>query len=159
VVVGEGGWWWKGGGEGAHEELEGVSGKLASSGLFGGCVFVDRAESRLEDMSLENLIKMQSSGARSIEEPNTPRPGGVPQGTVLVILDVTKEVATAAVYWALGNVVRRGDNFKVLGLVTHMNNPSKPTTIPPQCHHHTCQLSKTYLILTRMLFFGGLSGV
>ena len=86
-------------------------------------MYVDPAEF-LEDMSLENLIKMQSSGARSIEEPNTPRPGGVPQGTVLVALDVTKEVFTAAVYWALGNVVRRGDNFKIVGIITHTCNPS-----------------------------------
>lgn len=94
-------------------------------------MYVDPAEI-LEDMSLENLIKMQSSGARSIEEPNTPRPGGVPQGTVLVVLDVTKEVATAAVYWALGNVVRRGDNFKIVGIVTHTCNPSMSR--PPRFH-------------------------
>lgn len=60
-------------------------------------------------MSLESLIKMQSSGARSIEEANTPRPGGVAQGSVLVTLDVTNELCTPAVYWAMGHVVRRGD--------------------------------------------------
>ncbi|XP_024393771.1 uncharacterized protein [Physcomitrium patens] len=62
-------------------------------------------------------------GARSIEEPNTPRPGGVPQGSVLVVLDVTKGITTAPVYWALGNVVRRGDNFKIVGILTHLCNP------------------------------------
>ncbi|XP_024387445.1 uncharacterized protein [Physcomitrium patens] len=74
-------------------------------------------------MSLESLIKMQSSGARSIEEANTPRPGGVAQGSVLVTLDVTKELCTPAVYWAMGNVVRRGDNLKILGIITHVSNP------------------------------------
>lgn len=102
-----------------------VTVKLASPSLFRGCVFVDASEFREEtSMSLESLIKMQSSGARSIEEPNTPRPGGVPQGSVLVILDVTKETGTAPVYWALGNVVRRGDNIKIVGIVTHVCNPS-----------------------------------
>ena len=75
-------------------------------------------------MSLESLIKMQSAGVRMIEEANTPRPGGVAQGAVLVTLDVTKEIGTAAVYWALGNVVRRGDNFKIVGIITHVSNPS-----------------------------------
>jgi hypothetical protein len=80
-------------------------------------------------MSLASLIKMQSAGVRMIEEANTPRPGGVAQGAVIVTLDVTKEIGTAAVYWALGNVVRRGDNFKIVGIITHVSNPSTITTL------------------------------
>lgn len=114
-----------------------VAAKLASSTLFSGCVFPS-VDDVYGDMSLESLIKMQSSGVRSIEEPNTPRPGGVPQGAVLVALDVTKEICTAAVYWALGNVVRRGDNFKLVGIITHVCNPSTQCSPSPGPRDHLC---------------------
>jgi hypothetical protein len=103
---------------------------LASSSYFSGCVFPSGDDVVYGDMSLESLIKMQSSGIRSIDEANTPRPGGVSQGAVLVALDVTKDIATAAVYWALSNVVRRGDNLKICGIITHVSNPSTSDYLP-----------------------------
>ena len=120
--------------------------KLASFRLLGGCnVYLDGAECR-ESMSLENLIEMQSSGAMSIDEPNMPRPGGLPQSTVLVVLDVTIETSTAAVYWALGNVVRRGDNLNIVGIVTHLCNPSTPQT-----HFRSFVYHSGYIIVGELL--------
>lgn len=74
---------------------------------------------------MENLISLQSSGLRSIGEPAAPRPIGVQQGSVLVVLDVNKGVTPGALYWALANVVRKGDNLKILGIITHIGNASK----------------------------------
>lgn len=88
-------------------------------------------------MAMEDLISLQSEGLRSIGEPTAPRPSGVQQGSVLVVLDVNKPaVAPAAVYWALGNVVRKGDHLKILGIITHLPNPSKFQKLPeffPEC--------------------------
>lgn len=77
-------------------------------------------------MTMENLISLQSSGSRSIGEPMAPRPAGVHLGSVLIILDVNKGVNPAALYWALANVVRKDDTVKILGIVTHIPNASKP---------------------------------
>ncbi|XP_073387629.1 uncharacterized protein [Physcomitrium patens] len=71
---------------------------------------------------MENLISLQSVGHRNIGEPSAPRPIGVHQGSVLVVLDVNKGVAPAALYWALANVVRKGDKLKLLGIITHVSN-------------------------------------
>ena len=76
-------------------------------------------------MAMENLIGMQSTGLRSIGEPTAPRPTGVVQGSVLVVLDVNKAVAPGALYWTLANIVRKGDNLKILGIITHIVNASK----------------------------------
>lgn len=88
--------------------------------------------------SLEGLISFQSSGQRIIGEPSVPRPIGVQQGSVLVVLDVNKGVTPAAIYWTLADVARRGDSVKILGIITHIANTSKflcchmwPSTI---CH-------------------------
>jgi glycerol-3-phosphate acyltransferase PlsY len=48
------------------------------------------------DMAMENLISLQSSGLRNIGEPAAPRPIGVQQGSVLVVLDVNKGVTPGA---------------------------------------------------------------
>lgn len=69
---------------------------------------------------MEALISLQSAGQRSIGEPTAPRPIGVEQGAVLVVLDVNKGASPAALYWALAHVVRKGDAVKVLGIITHI---------------------------------------
>ncbi|CAM6027924.1 unnamed protein product [Sphagnum balticum] len=77
-------------------------------------------------MSLKSMIaSMQSSGVARINlhEPQTPRPGGVSQGSVLVVINATKDISPAPVYWAIGNVVRKGDALKILGIITHVTNP------------------------------------
>lgn len=74
---------------------------------------------------MESLTSLQRSGSRSIDESQTPRPGGVPQGSVLVVLDVNKDIEPSALHWALGNVVRKGDNLKIVGIITYLMNPSK----------------------------------
>jgi hypothetical protein len=79
-------------------------------------------------MSLNSMIaSMQSSGVARINlhEPQTPRPGGVSQGSVLVVINATKDILPAPVYWAIGNVVRKGDALKILGIITHVTNPCK----------------------------------
>ncbi len=79
-------------------------------------------------MSLKSMIaSMQSSGVAKINlhEPQTPRPGGVSQGSVLVVINATKDISPAPVYWAIGNVVRKGDALKILGIITHVTNPCK----------------------------------
>ena len=48
-----------------------------------------------------------------------------PQGVVLVILDVNKEISTHALNWALGHVARKGDALRLVGILTHVLNPSK----------------------------------
>lgn len=80
-------------------------------------------------MTMENLISLQSIGIRSIGEPTAPRPAGVHQGSVLVVLDVNKSVNAAVLYWALANVVRKDDTVKILGIVTHIPNASKTLAI------------------------------
>lgn len=76
-------------------------------------------------MAMENLIALQSQGLRSMGEPAGPLPNGVQHGSVLVVVDVNKTVSPAAVHWALGNVVRKGEHLKILGIITHLPNPSK----------------------------------
>jgi len=46
-----------------------------------------------------------------------------PQGVVLVILDVNKEISTHALNWALGHVARKGDALRLVGILTHVLNP------------------------------------
>lgn len=48
-----------------------------------------------------------------------------PQGVVLVILDVNKEISTHALNWALGHVARKGDALRLVGILSHVLNPSK----------------------------------
>ncbi|XP_024391959.1 uncharacterized protein [Physcomitrium patens] len=72
--------------------------------------------------SLESLIHLQSLGLRVIGEPTAPRPNGIQQGSVLVVLDANKAISPAAIYWALANVVRRGDSVKILGIITYVAN-------------------------------------
>lgn len=47
------------------------------------------------------------------------------QGVVLVVMDITKEVSSSAVSWALGNATRSGDLLRLVGIITHVSNPSK----------------------------------
>lgn len=75
--------------------------------------------------SLESSIHLQSLGLRVIGEPTAPRPNGIQQGSVLVVLDANKAISPAAIYWALANVVRRGDSVKILGIITYVANNSK----------------------------------
>jgi hypothetical protein len=92
-------------------------------------------------MSLKSMIaSMQSSGVAKINlhEPQTPRPGGVSQGSVLVVINATKDISPAPVYWAIGNVVRKGDALKILGIITHVTNPCK------SCVH--CTAAKCVLL-------------
>jgi hypothetical protein len=92
-------------------------------------------------MSLKSMIaSMQSSGVARINlhEPQTPRPGGVSQGSVLVVINATKDISPAPVYWAIGNVVRKGDALKILGIITHVTNPCK------SCVH--CTAAKCVLL-------------
>ena len=46
-----------------------------------------------------------------------------PQGVVLVVLDVNKDISTQALSWALGHVVRRGDALRLVGVLSHVLNP------------------------------------
>lgn len=135
---------------------------LASSSYFSGCVFPSGDDVVYGDMSLESLIKMQSSGVRSIDEANTPRPGGVSQGAVLVALDVTKDIATAAVYWALSNVVRRGDNLKICGIITHVSNPSTSDYLPSffsfQAHRSISTRTCSFIFTSQFTSFREHSG-
>lgn len=47
------------------------------------------------------------------------------QGVVLVVLDVNKEICMQALNWALGHVARKGDALRVVGVLSHVLNPSK----------------------------------
>ena len=47
------------------------------------------------------------------------------QGVVLVVIDLSKEVSSSAVTWALENAVRNGDLLRLVGIITHVQNPSK----------------------------------
>jgi hypothetical protein len=61
----------------------------------------------------------------------------VAQGVVLVVLDLTMALSSAALQWALDSVVRKGDILRVIGVLTHVLNPcklSKPSNpITPTC--------------------------
>jgi glycerol-3-phosphate acyltransferase PlsY len=85
---------------------------------------------------MEALISLQSTGHRSIGEPTAPRPIGVEQGAVLVVLDVNKGASPAALYWALTHVVRKGDTVKILGIITHIASASKSSLPKSQIHIH-----------------------
>lgn len=75
---------------------------------------------------MESVRSLQISGPTLISDPHGAKPGAVSQGgAVLVILDVNKLIDPGALYWALGNVVRKGDFLKILGLLTQLANPSK----------------------------------
>ncbi len=92
-------------------------------------------------MSLKSMIaSMQSSGVARINlhEPQTPRPGGVSQGSVLVVINATKDISRAPVYWAIGNVVRKGDALKILGIITHVTNPCKSCVCTAQQQNVFC---------------------
>jgi hypothetical protein len=47
------------------------------------------------------------------------------QGVVLVVLEVNKEICTHALNWAFHQVVRRGDTLRLVGILSHVLNPSK----------------------------------
>ena len=51
------------------------------------------------------------------------------QGVVLVVIDLSKEVSSSAVTWALENAVRNGDLLRLVGIITHVQNPSKSTNL------------------------------
>lgn len=75
---------------------------------------------------MESVRSLQISGPTLISDPHGARPGAVPQGgAVLVVLDVNKLIDPGALYWALGNVVRKGDFLKIVGILTQLANPSK----------------------------------
>lgn len=45
---------------------------------------------------------------------------------VLIVVDANKEINTNALDWALCYVVQKGDSVKLLGVLQHIRNPSKP---------------------------------
>lgn len=47
------------------------------------------------------------------------------QGVVLVVMDLSKDTSSSAVSWALGNATRSGDLLRLVGIITHVPNPSK----------------------------------
>ena len=47
------------------------------------------------------------------------------QGVVLVVIDLSKDVSTSTVTWALENAVRQGDLLRLVGIITHVQNQSK----------------------------------
>lgn len=47
------------------------------------------------------------------------------QGVVLVVIDLSREVSSSAVNWALENAVRHGDLLRLVGIITHVQNQSK----------------------------------
>ncbi len=59
------------------------------------------------------------------------------QGVVLVVLDVNKEVSSNALNWALGHVARKGDALRLVGVLTHILNPSKRSPLD-QARLHVC---------------------
>ena len=50
------------------------------------------------------------------------------QGVVLVVMDLTMGVSNAALQWAMDNVVHKGDMLRLVGVLTHVLNPSKSRT-------------------------------
>lgn len=46
------------------------------------------------------------------------------QGVVLVVLDVNKDICMQALNWALGHVARKGDALRLVGVLSHVLNPS-----------------------------------
>lgn len=46
-------------------------------------------------------------------------------GVVLVALDVNKDISTQALNWAFMNAVRPGDTVCIVGILSHVLNPSK----------------------------------
>ncbi|KAG0613602.1 hypothetical protein M758_6G114900 [Ceratodon purpureus] len=52
-----------------------------------------------------------------------PQQQAMPQGVVLVVLDVNKDICTQALNWALGHVVRKGDALRLVGVLSHVLNP------------------------------------
>lgn len=62
--------------------------------------------------------------------------GPEPQGVVLAIMDVNNAICAHALNWALGHVARKGDALKIVGILTHIVNPSKLPPVPPS-HTHT----------------------
>lgn len=63
-----------------------------------------------------------AAGAMAFEEQQEE---AVPQGVVLVVLDVNKEFCTQGLNWALGHVTRKGDALRLVGVLSHVRNPSK----------------------------------
>lgn len=47
------------------------------------------------------------------------------QNVVLVVMDLSKDVSSCAINWALSNVARNGDILRLLGIITHVQNSSK----------------------------------
>lgn len=47
------------------------------------------------------------------------------QGVVLVVVDVNKDICMQALNWALGHVARKGDAIRLVGVLSHVLNPSK----------------------------------
>jgi hypothetical protein len=60
------------------------------------------------------------------------------QGVVLVVLDVNKEVSSNALNWALGHVARKGDALRLVGVLTHILNPSKKSPLDQSRLQYAC---------------------
>lgn len=67
--------------------------------------------------------------------------GPEPQGVVLAILDVNNTISAQSLTWALGHVARKGDALKIVGILTHIVNPSKLPAVPPATQIHTLLLA------------------
>lgn len=70
-------------------------------------------------------ITMEDAVGSMPSQQQEPQQQAMPQGVVLVVLDVNKDICTQALNWALGHVVRKGDALRLVGVLSHVLNPSK----------------------------------
>lgn len=70
-------------------------------------------------MEAEPMVEDVAAGARLVQQAETT------QGVVLVVLEVNKDISTRALNWAFHHVVRRGDTLRLVGILSHVLNPSK----------------------------------
>ena len=65
------------------------------------------------------MMEDVATGARIVQRADSSRP------VVLVVLEVNKDICTLALNWAFHHVVRRGDTLRLVGILSHVLNPSK----------------------------------
>ena len=74
------------------------------------------------EMEVERTVE---DGARLVQSPELST-----QGVVLVVLEVNKDICTRALNWAFDHVVRRGDTIRLVGILSHVLNPSELLNLP-----------------------------
>lgn len=77
------------------------------------------------------------------------------QGVVLVVLDVNKDICTHALNWALGHVARKGDVLRLVGVLSHVLNPSKSIFRPGCTPTHTPAHESLSTPPVRIFFLSG----